>query len=54
MAAEYGNVQDQTVEDNQNVLFDNVISCDRGANAIAGKLEDIIHSDNIAAKLAHV
>ena len=24
----------------------------RGANAIAGKLEDIIHSDNIAAKIA--
>ena len=24
----------------------------RGANAIAGKLEDIIHSDNIASKIA--
>lgn len=30
MAVEYGNVQDQTVEDNQNVLFDNVIPCTRG------------------------
>ena len=29
MAAEYGNVQDQTVEDNQNVLFDSVIPCAR-------------------------
>lgn len=30
MAAEYGNVQDQTVEDNQNVLFDNITPCARG------------------------
>lgn len=30
MAAEYGNIQDQTVEDNQNVLFNNIVSCPRG------------------------
>lgn len=30
MAVEYGNVQDQTVEDNQNVLFNNIVSCPRG------------------------
>ena len=30
MAAEYGNIQDQTVEDNQNVLFNNVVPCVRG------------------------
>lgn len=30
MAAEYGNIQDQTVEDNQNVLFNNYVSCARG------------------------